>query len=105
MSKRASHKESAQVVSLDDYAKSSKKSNKQRILTLDLWKEKGRYSFSYTMNKHGKRKPADDFVAYALTCVVEDVVSYEGEDPANIMELTQEIMLRLGFEVDDDESE
>lgn len=104
MSKRAKPKASTNIVNIKDYLKKASK-KRQHILSLDLYKEIKTGEFSYTMTKRGRRKITDDFAAYGLTCVVDDIIAYCG-NPEDIMELTQEIIQRLGYEpIEDDEDE
>ncbi len=74
----------------------------RKIMMVEFWKEKGAHDFSYRINKFGKKQVSDDFAAYGLTCVIEDILQYN-EDPAKILELTEEMIARLGFEVEDEQ--
>lgn len=48
------------------------------------------------MHKHGTRRITDDLAAHGLVCVVEDICAYNG-DPMEVLMLTEEIHIRLGF--------
>ena len=102
MSKKKVKPIKAPIIQFKDYLKLKGKL-KQKLLTVIFYKEKGKHDFSYTMEKHGTKKITDDLAAFGLIRAVEDILEYNG-DPCDTLELTQELKIRLGYEVDKDES-
>lgn len=90
-----------------DFTKYKRKEvgSSDKILSIDVFKEEGDVNFSYVMLKHGKKRKADDFLAYCLLRVVTDILEYN-EDPANILDLAEEMMGKLGYDIEEgDEDE
>lgn len=87
-------------------ARNALSKKRQLLLTLKLFKESGDDSFSYVMSNFDIQHKAEshDIVMYGLTRVVEDIAAYSG-DPCDILEMTQEIMARLGFQPESTESD
>lgn len=71
---------------------------KEKILSLDLYIHGTDTDFSYRMKKVGNNTESDEFVASALVCVIEDIVCHYNNDPSDILETTQELMIKLGFD-------
>jgi hypothetical protein len=93
------------VIHFKKYHKKREEERKQTVLKLEVYKHKGKLDYSYTMKK-GPKKKSDAFIAFALAYAIEDIVMFNN-DPCDILELTEEIIIRLGFEPrsEEDESE
>lgn len=93
----------ASVISLSDY-KSTVKKTKVHTLRIDFWRDRKSGENYYTMKKFGNPKITHDFAAYGLACAIEDIMKYNN-DPCDILELTEEIIARLGQGGDEDDED
>ncbi len=84
------------VVQFKKFSVERQKELKELLVDLKIYKDKGKLDYSYTI-KRGKKRKTAEFVAYSLAYVIQDIIMYN-EDPANVLELTEEMILRLGFE-------
>lgn len=87
------------VVSFQKFARKRKDEDGELVLNLKIYKSEGKLSYYYTMLK-GKQQKTDDFIAFSLSYVVREIISYNN-DPCDVLELTEEIITRLGYEIDE----
>lgn len=87
---------------IQDFALHLSKDVKQPLMTIEFFKQDGEASYSYRFRKGPNYKEvvlADDFIVYCLINTIKDIVEYN-DDPADILESIQEIILQLGYELE-----
>ncbi len=84
------------IIHFDKYSKKKESERKALVLKLEVYKYDESIEYAYTLKK-GKVKKSDDFIAFSLAYVIEDILRYN-TDPYDILELTEEMIQRLGYE-------
>lgn len=92
-------KKPATVISIDHYKqKSNKNTSLKKVLTLDIYKSTKKNTFAYIWRNSKEAKPvSEEFIAFCLSKVIEDIVSYNG-GPDEVLELLDTVMLYLGYD-------
>lgn len=87
---------------LSDFTAHISKDLKQPFMTIEFYKQEGDIAYSYRFKKGPDYKEvvlADDFILYCLVNTMRDIVEYN-DNPADILESIQEIILQLGYELE-----
>ena len=84
------------IIHFDKYSRKKESERKALVLKLEVYKLDDTIDYAYTLKK-GKVKKSDDFIAFSLAYVIEDILRYNA-DPCDILELTEEMIQRLGYE-------
>lgn len=87
-----------EVFEFSAYTKKTDRDKKALVLKLEVFKYEDDEDFKFVYSlKKGQHKASDDFIAFSLAYVIEDILRYTS-DPCDILELTEEMIERLGYE-------